>query len=131
MRAKLLVCTLASIVALTGCANWSTTSARHVNRAAVAQETDPEAVTITAADITDRPYVVIGDVVATVRKSTVFNADPTRKMVNEKLQERAAQLGADAVILVQYNRSGFSPLSWGALSGRGRAVRFQPAQQVQ
>jgi len=124
MRAKL-ICTLAAIAALSGCSTWSTTSVRHASPAVIAQETDPDNVKITAEDITDRKYVSLGEISATVRKTTIFNADPTRKMVNERLQERAAQLGADAVILVHYDRRGFSPLSWGSLSGKGRPVKFQ------
>jgi hypothetical protein len=124
---KKMAIAIVALASLAGCSSWSTASVHrsHAQAAMVTQETDPENVKITVGDIADRPYVLLGEISATVRKTTIFNADPTRTTVNEKLRERAAQLGADAVILVQYNRSGFSPLSWGSLSGKGRAVRFQ------
>ena len=45
-------------------------------------------------------------------------------MVNEKLREKASELGADAVILVRYGNGGMSLMSWGSLEGKGRAVKF-------
>ena len=62
----------------------------------------------------------------TVNKTTIFNADPTPEMVNEKLREKAADMGADAVVLVRYGKGGISALSWGSLEGKGRAVKFVP-----
>ncbi len=86
--------------------------------------TSPSKVVITKDDITDRPYEVIGDIKVTVNKTTIFNADPTPEMVDERLREKAAELGADAVILVRYGSVGISLLSWGSLNGQGRAVFF-------
>ena len=71
-------------------------------------------------------YTSLGDVSVTVNKTTVFNKDPTREMVNDKLKEKAAELGADAVILVRYGEGGVSLLSWGSLEGKGRAIKYQP-----
>ncbi len=79
---------------------------------------------ITESDITNRKYTVLGDVEATVRKTTVFNRDPTEEEVNEKLKKVAAKMGADAVILVRYGKVGVSALSWGALNGKGRAIVY-------
>ena len=67
---------------------------------------------------------LLGDITATVNKTTIFNADPTQEMVNEKLREKASELGADAVILVRYGNGGMSLMSWGSLEGKGRAVKF-------
>jgi uncharacterized protein YbjQ (UPF0145 family) len=61
----------------------------------------------------------------TVNKVTIFNADPTRDMVNQRLRNEAAKLGADAVIQVRYGTVGISPLSWGSLDGKGRAIVFE------
>jgi uncharacterized protein YbjQ (UPF0145 family) len=76
---------------------------------------------ITEGDLKE-PYTVIKDIKVTVNKTTVFNADPTKEQVNDKLRKDAAKLGADAVILVRYGTVGVSPMSWGSLSGSGRAV---------
>ena len=81
-------------------------------------------VIVTTTNITNRKYRVIGDIDATVNKTTIFHADPTRQLVNEELKKEAAALGADAVILVRYGTVGVGLLSWGSLDGKGRAVAF-------
>ena len=113
------------LAALSGCATWSTSSVDRKEAAAAVTATDPAKVMVTESDMKDRRYVSLGDISVTVNKTTIFNADPTREMVNAKLKEKAAELGADAVILVRYGDGGVSLMSWGSLEGKGRAVRFQ------
>ena len=79
---------------------------------------------MTEGDYPDRKYVSLGDVTVTVNKTTVFHAAPTRDMVNQKLKEEAAKLGADAVVFVRYGSVGVSALSYGSLEGKGRAIKF-------
>ena len=113
---------------LTGCATWSTSSVDSKSAdtavSTQAKKTPPSSVVITDKDIPDRKYQSLGDITATVNKTTIFNADPTQEMVNEKLREKASELGADAVILVSYGNGGMSLMSWGSLEGKGRAVKF-------
>lgn len=82
-------------------------------------------VVVTENDITDRPYRSLGDIEVTVRKWTLFDADPTKEKVAEALREKAAGMGADAVILVRYGTVGIGAFSWGQMDGNGRAVQFQ------
>src|SRR5690349_14024080 len=118
---KRIALTIGLLAALSGCASWSTASVDHdAQEAARVQR-----VKVIEGDITDHKYVSLGDITATVNKTTIFNASPTREMVAAKLQERAAQLGADAVIFVRYGDVGVSLMSWGSLEGKGRAVKFQ------
>jgi uncharacterized protein YbjQ (UPF0145 family) len=111
-----------------GCATWSTSS---VDKAYVAEgatevsKKNPEKVVVTERDISDRKYKILGDITVTVNKTTVFHPEPTRELVNIKLQERASELGADAVILVRYGKVGVAFFSWGSLEGKGRAVKFE------
>lgn len=111
---------------LSGCATWSTgtvhQSPQQQGRAAAA--TDPAHVQLTQGDL-KRPYVSLGDITVHVNKTTVFNKSPTREQVNEKLKERAAKMGADAVVLVRYGEVGVSVMTWGSLEGKGRAVKFK------
>jgi len=115
-------------ILVSGCATWSTSSVDSGDRqvASVAQPTSPEKVLLTENDITDRKYLSLGDITVTVNKTTLFHSNPTKEQVNQKLREKAAELGADGVILVRYGSVGASPLSWGSLEGKGRAIRFQP-----
>ena len=84
----------------------------------------PAYVMVTEDDITNRPYVTLGDIKVTIAKWTIFDRDPTTGDLNKKLQEEAAKLGADAVVLARYGAVGISALSYGEREGRGRAVAF-------
>jgi ABC-type Fe3+-hydroxamate transport system substrate-binding protein len=85
----------------------------------------PDQVVVTEGDITDRPYRSLGDIDVTVKKWTIFDADPTREQVAKALKEKAAAMGADAVVLVRYGTVGVGFTSWGQMDGQGRAVAFQ------
>src|SRR5258708_27504077 len=116
---------IACLALLAGCATWSTGSVDRKEYAGRASRTEPAKITVSESD-SSRKYVSLGDITVTVNKTTVFNVDPTRAMVNDKLKEKAAELGADAVILVRYGEGGMSLLSWGSLEGKGRAIKYQP-----
>lgn len=117
---------LGYLVTLSGCATWSTSNVSNtrLEEVTVTEAVSPEKILISESDITDRPYTSLGDISVTVNKTTIFHSDPTRDMVNLKLQEEAGKLGADAVVLVRYGQGGVSLMSWGSLEGKGRAVRF-------
>jgi len=124
---KLLISLTACAFVLGGCASYSSADvkpAASVDSAAKSTVTQPADIIVTADDITDRPYESLGDIDVTVNKTTIFNADPTPALVDERLREEAAKLGADAVVLTRYGTVGISAFSWGSLDGRGRAVRF-------
>ncbi len=126
MFAKAVACLIASL-ALAGCAStWSTSDVKPtVGAQAAPNSSRPiSEIIITENDITDRTYTVLGDISIGVRKTTIFNRDPTREQADQKLREEAAKLGADAVVLVRYGSVGVSAWSWGALDAKGRAVKF-------
>jgi uncharacterized protein YbjQ (UPF0145 family) len=75
-------------------------------------------------DITDRPYTVLGEVKAGVRKATVFSKAASQKKIYRELWERARKLGADAVINAGYGDSHISAMSWGKTNAKGTAIRF-------
>lgn len=116
-----------SSVLVSGCATWTAGEVTNVRSTTTfeTKQTTPERIMLTDGDISDRPYIVLGDVSVTVNKTTIFHADPTKEMVNEKLKEEAAKLGADAVTHVRYGTVGISLMSWGSLDGKGRAVQFK------
>ena len=100
---------------LSGCATWSTSSIN--NKDVSAQESSQSAISkkapsqiyLTDQDVVDRPYKSLGDITV---------------MVNKKLQKKASELGADAVILIRYGDGGISLMSWGSLEGKGRAIKY-------
>jgi len=75
-------------------------------------------------DITDRPYTIVGEVKAGVRKATIFSKAPDQGKVYRELWERAQKLGADAVIKASYGDPHISAFSWGSVSATGLAVKF-------
>lgn len=122
---RYLIAVLSSVL-VSGCATWSSgevTNVRPISHEV--KQVLPERVLLTDGDISDRPYAVLGDISVTVNKTTIFHSDPTKEMVNEKLKEEAAKLGADAVTHVRYGTVGISMMSWGSLDGKGRAVQFK------
>ena len=75
-------------------------------------------------DIMDRPYQVIGEVKAGVRKATIFSKAPSQEKIYRELWERGQKLGADAVIKAQYGDAHVTALSWGSSSATGVAIKF-------
>jgi uncharacterized protein YbjQ (UPF0145 family) len=75
-------------------------------------------------DIKDRPYQVLGEVKAGVRKATVFSKSPSQEKIYRELWERAKKLGADAVVNARYGDAHVSALSWGKSNATGTAVKF-------
>lgn len=81
-------------------------------------------VPVFAHDITDRPYTVVGEVKAGVRKATIFSKAASEKKIYEELWERAEKMKADAVINAKYGDSHVSLTSWGKTNATGTAIRF-------
>ena len=87
-------------------------------------------VPVVAGDITDRPYRILGEVTAEVRKATVFSSSPSQRKVYRELWERASRLGADAVVNAQYGDARITALSWGSRRATGQAVKFLTDEEV-
>lgn len=78
-------------------------------------------------DIKDRPYEVLGEVKAGIRKATIFSKEASQAKVYRELWERGEKLGADAVINAKYGDSHVTALSWGQTNATGTAIRFTAA----
>ncbi|MCH7863100.1 heavy metal-binding domain-containing protein [Sphingomonas sp. NPDC092331] len=81
-------------------------------------------VPVFATDLPDRPYKVLGEVKAGVRKATIFSKEASQTKIYRELWERAEKLGADAVINAKYGDSHVSALSWGKTNATGTAIKF-------
>mgnify|MGYP002780463630 CR=1 FL=1 len=78
-------------------------------------------------DLPDRPYTVLGEVKAGVRKATIFSKEASQEKIYRELWERAEKLGADAVINATYGDSHVTALSWGKTNASGTAIKFTGA----
>lgn len=81
-------------------------------------------------DIIDRPYEVIGEVKAEVRKGTIFSKEASQTKVYKELWERGRKLNADAVIKAVYGDSRVTLMSWGSIKATGTAIRFKQVEPV-
>ena len=79
-------------------------------------------------DITDRPYEVIGEVKAEVRKGTIFSKEASQAKIYRELWERGRKLKADAVIKASYGDARVTLMSWGSIKATGTAIRFKQPQ---
>ena len=79
---------------------------------------------VIAGDVTDRPYTVVGQITAGVRKATLFSHAASQQKIYHELWERAHKLGADAVVHASYGESHISAMSWGQTNATGIAVKF-------
>ncbi len=77
-------------------------------------------------DLAGRPHVVIGEVRAGVRKGSSLGPDADQAKIYRELWERAAKMGADAVINARYGDAHVSAFSWGKTNATGTAIRFVP-----
>lgn len=78
-------------------------------------------------DLPDRPYTVLGEIKAGVRKATVFSKSPSQEKIYRELWERAEKLGADAVINAKYGDAHVTLTSWGKINATVTAIKFLPA----
>lgn len=91
------------------------------------REVDADNVILSKDDITNRKYAVIGYISASCRNiygGLVFlGGHPTKEMVNKKLKNKAAELGADTVILIKYDEKG-TKYGKNVFNGSGQAIKF-------
>lgn len=81
---------------------------------------------VTAGDIVDRPYRVLGPVRTTVRKTTIFDKRISEAKIFKELWERGRRMGADAVIFAEYADPETELGKVGAREASGRAIKFVP-----
>lgn len=81
-------------------------------------------------DIKDKPYKVLGEVHAGVRKATIFSKSSSQEKIYRVLWKRAQAIGADAVINAKYGEAHVSMMSWGQTDATGTAIKFlAPGEQ--
>lgn len=118
VKSLLLATTVAA--SLTGCATYRTDSNI---AAAPAGATISSAKVLILGGVPDKKYKEMGPIEVSVKKLTVFHADPTKEQANEALIEKARLIGADAVIKVTY-QSGVGFTTWGYIDAKGTGVKM-------
>lgn len=81
-------------------------------------------------DITDKPYKVLGEIKAGIRKGTIFSKEASQGKIYRELWERAEKMGADAVVNAKYGNSHVSAMSWGKTNATGTAIKFLTAAEL-
>lgn len=113
----------ALVAAMSGCAAYRTDSNVTGDNNANAQRTVSGPVLIAENNLPNRKFKSLGPIEVSVKKLTVFHADPTKEQANEALRERARIIGADAVIDVTY-KSGVGFTTWGYIDANGTGVKL-------
>ena len=108
----------------TGCASYRSDSNISTNDTpGTATAAANKAIVISEDALPGRRYTTIGPIEVTVKKLTVFHADPSKQQANEVLIEKARSIDADAVVNVKYD-SGIGFMTWGYIEAKGSAVKF-------
>ena len=110
------------VLVITGCATYRTNSDLDFDSTNVGQ-IDPD-FQILEGDLDNTSYTVISPIEAIVKKLTVFHKNPTKEQVDLVLFQKAAEIGANAVIKVKY-KSGVGFDTWGFMQANGTAVRIE------
>lgn len=109
------------VAMISGCASYRTDSNISSESAPVLSASTK--VLIAEDSLPNRKYKQIGPIEVSVKKLTIFHADPTKEQANEALRERARIIGADAVINVTY-KSGIGLMTWGYIDANGTGVKL-------
>jgi uncharacterized protein YbjQ (UPF0145 family) len=117
---KLIACALAMALALPIAAQI-TPQAETATNIKAADLPDPPVI---AGDITDRPYTVVGQITAGVRKATVFSKSSSPEKIYRELWERGQKMHADAVIHANFGKAHVAAMSWGQTTATGTAIKF-------
>ncbi len=119
---KIVLC-IAVAFSVAGCNTWSTTNIEQSARKAPVTETQVSQVMLSPAPFDPAKQAKIQDLKVAVNKTTAFHPEPTVELVQQKLREDAAKLGANAVMEVKISEPQVSWVSWGSRYGTGVAVR--------
>ena len=76
-----------------------------------------------------KPYRFIGTVEAKRSKASLYSSSPKTEDVNDELRQKAADLGANAIIEVRYSRK-MSLLSYEVLKATGSAVWIESDERT-
>jgi hypothetical protein len=120
-RQRLLVAVVTTAMFASGCATYRTDSNVTIDENKALPESSK--VLISEDSLPGRKYKVLGPIEVSVKKLTVFHADPTKAQANDALIASARSLGADGVISVTY-KSGIGFTTWGYIDASGIGVKF-------
>lgn len=95
----------------------------NIDKSQIVDEVYAGEVVISEGDI-EAPYTEIAPLEVTLKKHTAFHPSPTRAQANQALQDKARQIGANAVINTTY-KSGVGMTTWGYMKATGTAVKTE------
>ena len=124
MKSRITHAFLAVAIAISaGCASYRVDSNVEQTPAPTVATSPTAQILLSESSLPGRKYSEIGPIEVSVKKLTIFHADPTKEQANEALIEKARILGANAVINIMYS-SGVGFTTWGYMDAKGTAVKF-------
>lgn len=121
-QTSLRLCVPLLFMLLTGCAAYRTSS--NVDSASTAPSTSKKVFVYPSGVDPGKKGRILQRVDISIKKLTLFHSDPTKDQANAELEKRAAALGCDAVVNVQY-QSGIGLTTWGYMDAQGDCVKFE------
>lgn len=112
--------TIIIVIGLNGCGAYRTDSG--ITPPSAETKTVKTSILVTKNSLDDKNCTVIQNIEATVKKLTLFHADPTKEQVDFVLAEKGKKLGANVVKNVKYE-SGIGMTTWGYIDGEGEAAK--------
>ena len=106
-----------------GCASYRTSS--NIDGGTQPAAAPVKSIPIVASGASfNKKHRVLQKIEVSIKKLTLFHADPTRAQANSELEKRAIALGCDAVLNVQY-QSGIGLTTWGYIDAQGNCAKFE------
>jgi hypothetical protein len=108
-------------VLLSGCASYRTSS--NVEAGAESTRVSNSVELYESGMEPAQKFTTIQRLEVSIKKLTLFHADPTKEQANAELRSRASALGCDAVANVQY-QAGIGLTTWGYIDAQGNCIKF-------
>lgn len=113
---------LLGALSLPGCSTYRITSNIPAGTASVQPVSGP-VMLLEGEPTGERPFQELGAIEVSVRKGSPFVDTPDRDEADRALRQKARDMGAEAVIRIQYE-SDFDIISWGHIQASGIGIRF-------
>lgn len=109
-------------VGISGCASYRTSS--NVEDSGQKILASEQIQVLPSGSLLSRAHQIVRRIEVSIKKLTIFHADPTKDQANAELRKKAMILGCDAVANVQY-QSGIGLTTWGYIDAQGDCVKFR------
>lgn len=122
MQRTILISLCLSTAALTsGCASYRTSS--NIESGGQATTAVKKVPIFEGSSDPGKKFRTTQKIEVSIKKLTLFHADPTKEQANAELEKRASTIGCDAITNAQY-QTGIGLTTWGYIDAQGNCAKF-------